>query len=196
MNTRVNIANALTVGRMIAVPLLLAASWNGRHDIFFVLAAYCMLSDIFDGRIARRLGQSSEFGARLDSWADLMMILCGPVCAMWLRPELVRSEWIGIAAVVGGNILAIAIGYAKFGRLTSYHTAAARLAAYIAGAGAIIAITWGWPWLFRVGAAVAVYSVIEEIAITLTLKQWTANVPNVRRARWSRSAPQESRDLA
>jgi phosphatidylglycerophosphate synthase len=177
-----NVANALTVGRMIAAPFLLAASWYGRYDIFFGLAVYCMLSDIFDGRIARWLGQASEFGARLDSWADLLMILCGPVCALWLRPELVRSEWIGLAAIVGGNISAVAIGYAKFGRLTSYHTAAARFTAYIAGAGAIVAITWGWPWLFRLGAAVAVYSVIEEIAITFTLKQWTANVPSLARA--------------
>jgi phosphatidylglycerophosphate synthase len=181
--TRFNVANALTVGRMVAVPFLLAASWHGRHDIFFGLAAYCMLSDIFDGRIARWLGQSSEFGARLDSWADLMMILAGPICAVWLRPELVRSEAIGVAIVVGGSVLAVIIGYAKFGRLTSYHTTAARLTAYLAGAGAIIAITWGWPWLFRLGAAVAVYSVLEEIAITFTLKQWTANVSSIALAR-------------
>ena len=186
--SQVNVANALTVGRMVAVPFLLLASWNGRHDIFFILAAYCMLSDIFDGRIARWLGQSSEFGARLDSWADLCMILAGPVCAVWLRPELVRSEWIGVATVVGGSVLAVIIGYAKFGRLTSYHTTAARLTAYLAGAGAIIAVTWGWPWLFRAGAAVAVYSVLEEIAITFTLKQWTANVPSIRHARRVSSA--------
>jgi CDP-diacylglycerol--glycerol-3-phosphate 3-phosphatidyltransferase len=188
MNSRVNVANALTVGRMACVPFLLLASWNGRHDIFFGLAAYCMLSDIFDGRIARWLGQSSEFGARLDSWADLLMILGGPVCAVWLRPELVRSEWMGVAAVVGGSVLAVIIGYAKFGKLTSYHTTAARLTAYLAGAGAIIAITWGWPWLFRLGAAVAVYSVLEEIAITFTLEQWTANVPSLRYARRGFSA--------
>lgn len=181
--THVNVANALTVGRIVCVPWLLAASWHGRHDIFFALASYCMLSDIFDGRIARWLGQSSEFGARLDSWADLMMILAGPVCAVWLRPELVRSEWIGVATVVGGSVLAVIIGYAKFGRLTSYHTAAARLTAYLAGAGAIVAITWGWPWLFRAGAAVAVYSVLEEMAITFTLTHWTANVRSLAVAR-------------
>ena len=188
--SKVNVANALTVGRMAAVPFLLAASWYGRPNVFFALAAYCMLSDIFDGRIARWLGQSSEFGARLDSWADVMMILCGPVCAAWLRPELIRSESMAVSAVVGGNILAIVIGYAKFGRLTCYHTIAARLTAYIAGAGAIIAITWGWPWLFRLGAAIAVYSVLEEIAITFTLKAWTANVSSLKRAitmeAWSR----------
>lgn len=187
--TRVNVANALTVGRMVCVPLLLAASWHGRYDIFFGLASYCMLSDICDGRIARWLGQSSEFGARLDSWADLMMILGGPVCAVWLRPELVRSEWISVATFVGGSVLAVIIGYAKFGRLTSYHTTAARLTAYLAGAGAIVAITWGWPWLFRAGAVVAVYSVLEEMAITFALSEWTANVASLSHARRGSSAP-------
>ena len=178
-----NVANVLTVGRMICVPFLLLAAWRGRHDIFFALAAYCMASDILDGWVARRLGQSSEFGARLDSWADLLMILGGPVCAVWLQPQLVCSEWIGIASVGGGSLGAVVIGYAKFGRLTSYHTTAARLTAYLAGAGAIIAITWGWPWLFRLGATAAVYSVLEEIAITFTLKQWAANVPSLTAAR-------------
>lgn len=176
-------ANALTISRMVATPFLLLVAWQGRHDLFFVLASYCMLSDILDGRIARWLGESSEFGARLDSWADLMMILGGPVCAAWLQPQLIRTEWVGVAVVVGGNVLAIAIGFAKFGRLTSYHTTAARLVAYVAGAGAIVAITWGWPWLFRAGAAIAVYSVCEEMAITLRLKTWTANVPSLRSLR-------------
>jgi CDP-diacylglycerol--glycerol-3-phosphate 3-phosphatidyltransferase len=156
-----NVANALTVGRIVAAPILLVAAWHGRHDWFFALALYCMVSDICDGKIARWLGQSSEFGARLDSWADLLMLLAGPFCAAWLQPQLIRSEAPFLAAVVGGNVLAIVIGFAKFGRLTSYHTTAARLMAYVAGAGAIVAITWGWPWLFRAGAFVALYSVAE-----------------------------------
>jgi CDP-diacylglycerol--glycerol-3-phosphate 3-phosphatidyltransferase len=177
------VANALTIGRMVAAPLLVWVAWLGRHDWFFALAAYCMLSDIFDGRIARWMGQASEFGARLDSWADLLMILGGPVCAWLLQPQLIRSEWPGLAVVVGGNIVAVIYGFAKYGRLTSYHTAAARLTAYVAGAGAIVAITWGWPWLFRAGALLAVYSVLEEIAITATLPTWRANVPSFNHAR-------------
>ncbi len=182
-----NVANALTIGRIVAAPLLLVAAWHGRHDWFFALAVYCMLSDIFDGRIARWLKQSSEFGARLDSWADLLMLIAGPFCAMWLQPQLLRSEALFLASVVGGNVLAIMIGVGKFGRLTSYHTTAARLMAYIAGTGAIVAITWGWPWLFRAGALVAIYSVAEEIAITFTLAAWTANIPSLAAARAHRT---------
>lgn len=178
-----NVANALTIGRIVAMPLMLAAAWQGRHDWFLGLALYCMLSDIFDGKIARWLKQASEFGARLDSWADLLMIIGGPFCAAWLQPQLLSSEAWFVTAVVGGNLLAVAVGLGKFGRLTSYHTTAARLTAYIAGAGAIVAITWGWPWLFRAGALVAVYSVAEEMAITFTLAGWTANIPSLAAAR-------------
>jgi CDP-diacylglycerol--glycerol-3-phosphate 3-phosphatidyltransferase len=178
-----NVANVLTVGRIVAAPCLLVAAWHGRHDIFFGLALYCMLSDIFDGKIARALGQQSDFGARLDSWADLLMVLAGPFCAWWLEPQLFASEALWVAIVVGGNLLAIAIGFVKYRRLTSYHTRAARLMAYLAGGGAIVAITWGWPWLFRVGAAVAIYSLAEEIAITAVLPTWTPNVRTLAHAR-------------
>jgi CDP-diacylglycerol--glycerol-3-phosphate 3-phosphatidyltransferase len=178
-----NVANALTIGRMLAVPLILVAAWRGSHETFLWLAVYCMVSDIVDGKIARWLGQSSEFGARLDSWADQMMFLGGPIAAAWLQPQLLKSELPFVLAVVGGNIVAVAYGYYKFGQLTSYHTRAAVLTAYIAGAGAIIAITWGWPWLFRAGALVAIYSVAEEIVISFTLDVWTANVPSLAMAR-------------
>jgi phosphatidylglycerophosphate synthase len=178
-----NVANALTIGRMIAVPFILYAAWRGSHTAFFWLAVYCMVSDIIDGKVARWLKQSSEFGARLDSWADQMMFFGGPIAAAWLQPDLLRSEWPFVLAVVGGNVIAVALGYARFRQLTSYHTRAAVLTAYIAGAGAIIAITWGWPWLFRAGALVALYSVAEEIAITFTLPAWTANVPSLAAAR-------------
>ncbi|MEI6246450.1 MAG: CDP-alcohol phosphatidyltransferase family protein [Acidobacteriota bacterium] len=178
-----NVANALTIGRIIAMPIIVIAAWQGRHDVFLWLAVYCMLSDIFDGKIARWLGQASEFGARLDSWADQMMVIGGVIAAALLQPQLIRSEAPFLLFVVGGNFLAIGIGWRKFGRLTSYHTTAARLMAYIAGAGAIVAITWGWPWLFRAGALVAIYSAAEEIGISFTLDVWTANVPSLAVAR-------------
>lgn len=180
---RFNVGNALTIGRIIVAPIILVAAWHGRHDVFLWLAVYCMLSDIFDGKIARWMGQASEFGARLDSWADQLMVVSGVLCAMWLQPQLIHSELPFVLFVVGGNFLAIGLGWRKFGRLTSYHTTAARLMAYIAGAGAIVAITWGWPWLFRAGALVAIYSAAEEIAITFTLDAWTANVPSLAVAR-------------
>jgi CDP-diacylglycerol--glycerol-3-phosphate 3-phosphatidyltransferase len=168
---------------MVCAPLMMTSAWFGRHDIFLVLAVYCMLSDIFDGKIARWRGESSDYGAQLDSWADQLMFLAGPFCAWWLQPQLVRNEAPLIMLIVGGNLLAIGAGFAKFGRLTSYHTRASRLTAYLAGAGAIIGIATGWPWLFRIGALVSAYATIEELVITATLREWMANIPSMAAAR-------------
>ena len=178
MRIPLNIPNALSLARIAAAPMMLLAAWHGHRLAFLWLAVFCMGSDIIDGKIARWLGQTSDFGARLDSWADLTMIASGPFCAWWLKPELVRTEAIALGAVMGSYALAIIVGYAKFGRLTSYHTRAATLSAYFVGAGAIMGIAGGTPWLFRLGALLVAYAEIEEVAISGTLREWRANVPS------------------
>ncbi len=45
---------------------VLRAAWHGHRLTFLWLAAFCMGSDIIDGKIARGLGQTSDIGARLD----------------------------------------------------------------------------------------------------------------------------------
>jgi len=138
-----------------------------------------MVSDIVDGKLARWLGQTSEIGARLDSWADVAMMAAGPFCAVWLRPDLVRTEALFVALVLGGYAVAIAAGYAKFGRLTSYHTRAATLAAYFIGAGVILGIGGITTWVFRIGALLVACAELEEVAITWALPEWRANVPSL-----------------
>ena len=182
MHIPLSIPNVLSLARIAAAPMMLLAAWHGHRLTFLLLAVFCMGSDIIDGKIARWLGQTSVIGARLDSWADLAMIASGPFCAWWLRPELVRTEAIALGVVVGGYALAIIVGYAKFGRLTSYHSRAATLSAYVVGAGAIMGIAGGPTWLFRLGALLVAYAEIEEVAISCALREWTANVPSLTHA--------------
>jgi phosphatidylglycerophosphate synthase len=67
--TQLNAPNALSAFRVLCVPLLLALAWNGATGIFLILFAPALLSDVLDGVLARKLGQESEFGARLDQWS-------------------------------------------------------------------------------------------------------------------------------
>ena len=94
-----NAANCITVGRMLfsaALPFL-----SPRSAAFGVLYLLCGLSDGLDGLVARKTGTESQFGARLDSAADLLFLT---VCAATLLPLLRLDAWIwiwvaGIAAV-------------------------------------------------------------------------------------------------
>jgi CDP-diacylglycerol--glycerol-3-phosphate 3-phosphatidyltransferase len=54
--------------------------------MFLALFAIALLSDVLDGVLARRLKQESDFGARLDQWADFAVGL-PPFGAWWLAGD-------------------------------------------------------------------------------------------------------------
>ena len=171
-----NLPNALSALRLLLAPVLLVLAWYGRERAFVVIFTLSLLTDLFDGKIARWLGQTSELGARLDSWADFATYMTVPLGAWWLKPEFVRQELVFFVAVVASYTVPVLVGYAKYGRLTSYHTRGAVIAAYALGAATVLVFAAGWAWPFRLAALVLVAAELEEIAITAVLPEWRANV--------------------
>jgi CDP-diacylglycerol--glycerol-3-phosphate 3-phosphatidyltransferase len=78
---------------------------------------------------------------------------------------------------MGGILFPILLGFLKFGRLTSYHTRAARFSAVLLGIAAPLLLVGGPAWPFRSAILVFLLAELEEIAITLRLKRWQANIP-------------------
>ena len=62
--------NFVTGLRMVGTFLLLFT--KAFSPAFYVVYSICGISDVLDGFLARRTGTASEFGARLDSVADLL----------------------------------------------------------------------------------------------------------------------------
>lgn len=105
-----NIPNLLTLGRIIAIPLVLLMfylpdSWLSPPDknfcagMIFVVAA---ITDWFDGYLARKLKQTSSFGAFLDPVADKLMV----AATLIILVRLGRVEDY-IAAIIIGREIAI-----------------------------------------------------------------------------------------
>lgn len=105
-----NIPNLLTLGRILAVPLVLLMfylpdSWLTIEEksfwagLIFVIAA---VTDWFDGYLARVLGQTSPFGAFLDPVADKLMVAATLVILLYLG----RVDPF-IAAIIIGREIAI-----------------------------------------------------------------------------------------
>ncbi len=75
-----NIANALTVLRLVLVPVfLLALFHDGGHDsgwriVAFAVFAAAAITDRFDGELARRRGLITEFGKLADPIADKALV--------------------------------------------------------------------------------------------------------------------------
>lgn len=107
MSTLYNLPNLLTFLRILLIPVLvlvfyLPVSWAAPvATSVFVLAA---LTDWLDGYLARRLGQTSPFGAFLDPVADKLMVATALVLIVQANPHY----WVALpAAVIIGREIVI-----------------------------------------------------------------------------------------
>ncbi len=177
--SRLTLPNLLTGFRFVAAPGLLWLAWHGHAIAFMVLLALGFLSDLLDGMVARWTGQVSEFGAILDSWADVVNYLTIAVGCWWLWPEIFVREWLYVGLVVGSCILPALAGFGKFGCFTSYHTWSVKLAAACMGISLYILFFGGPMWPFQLAAVLCMVAAIEEILITALLPQPKSDVRSI-----------------
>lgn len=168
--------NMLTCFRFFSAPAMLFFAWSGDGDLFLLLLALTFLSDLLDGMAARLLGQESEFGAILDSWADLLVYITIAVSTWWLWPEVIKREQWYVVITVLSYLLPVSIGLYKFHAVTSYHTWLVKCAVAIMGTSLFLLFIFGMVWPFRFAAFVCLVSAIEEILITYSLPELRSNV--------------------
>lgn len=118
---RWSLADTATAARIVlSVPLVLVPFGSLRFFLFYTVAG---LTDGIDGYLARRSGTAGEFGARLDSIADLifysaMLHRAAPV--LWQR--LPGAIWFAVGAVVLVRVGAYAVAAVKYRRFAALHT--------------------------------------------------------------------------
>ncbi|MBE0540004.1 MAG: CDP-alcohol phosphatidyltransferase family protein [Verrucomicrobia bacterium] len=175
----VTLPNLLSGVRLLLVPVLLWLAWIGHARIFFGCLIVSILTDAFDGLLARRLHQITELGAKLDSWADFATWCSLPLCGWWLRPQILRDEAVFLCAGLSLYFIAVLVGFLKFKRLTNYHTWGGKLSAIAVAAAVIVFFAGGPGWPFRIAMPIVMLASLEEIVITLILPARRANIPSV-----------------
>lgn len=104
---RINVADAVTLSRVVLSPLLLFVdpySWT-----FLALFLVCGATDVLDGWLARRLKIESEFGGKLDSFADLVMFLV-LFYVVISNVDIPMIVWVMVAAIVVIKVASFVIG--------------------------------------------------------------------------------------
>ena len=113
-------ANIITGIRIIcSIVLLFVPVFS---PLFYTLYIVAGVSDMIDGTVARKTGTVSEFGSKLDTAADFVLVL---VCLLKLIPVLHIPTWlilwiIVIAVIKGINLIS---GYVMRKKLVVLHTA-------------------------------------------------------------------------
>ncbi len=182
------VPNLLSALRLVLAPVLLLLAFKGEASWFLLCLASSLSSDVIDGWVARHYRLTSELGAKLDSWGDLATYSSVAVSAWWLWPEIILQQaWWVVAALVA-YVLPTLLGFLKFSRLTSYHTWGAKLSSILMGGAFLLLFVWNIAWLFHVATIVLIIAEIEEIAITLVLREWKTNVATIVHAWRSRAS--------
>ena len=174
-----NLPNLLSAFRIACVPVLLPLAWNGAMASFLALFGLGLLSDVLDGAIARRFDLESEFGARLDQWADFALWLAFPVGAWWLWPEIVLREAPYVIIAIVCLLLPTAIAYAKYRAVPGYHTWTAKLSSVLMGIAVPLLLIFDVAGPFRVAALFQLVCAIDELGITFLLAECRHDVPSV-----------------
>lgn len=184
------IPNLLSAFRLACVPVLLALAWSGAEGAFLVLFGLGLLSDVLDGALARRLGQETELGARLDQWGDFALWLTLPFGAWWLWRDVVLREVPYAVFAIVCMVVPTAIAYAKYRAVPGYHTWSVKFGAIVMGIGVALLLLFDVAWPFRAAALFQLVCAVDEIGITLLLSECRHDVPSVlHAARLRRTGP-------
>lgn len=187
--SRRNVPNALSALRVACVPVLLALAWRGEVTPFLAVFALGLVSDVLDGALARRLGQASEFGARLDQWADFALWAVLPLAAWWLWPAILSREKGYVVLAVVCMLTPTAVAYGKYREVPGYHTWSVKLGSVLMGVSAPLLLLFDVAWPFRAAAVFQLVCAIDELGITALLAECRHDVPSVFHALRLRRAP-------
>ena len=121
MEGKMNLPNSITAARMAGTAALLLV--RPLTPGFYILYTLTGLTDVLDGWIARRTGTASDFGARLDSAADLLfyaVVLCRllPILDVRMPPEI----WYAVGGVLLLRLLGYAVAAVRYRKFAALHT--------------------------------------------------------------------------
>ncbi len=178
-----NLPNALSALRLLLAPWLLWCAHAGWQEQFLGWLALTLFTDLLDGHLARRWGQTTALGVKLDSWGDLTTYAVMVLGLMWLWPQrFAREAWF-LYLAMGFYLIPVVTNLLKFGELPRYHTWAAKASAVLMAPGYYLLALWDSAWLFRLVVLFHIWVALEEVIIIVILTRRQHDVPTLFHAR-------------
>jgi phosphatidylglycerophosphate synthase len=186
---------ALTLLRAALGPVVVVLALTHQESGWFATCLIlALLSDYFDGVIARHLRIATADLRRLDSIADSIFYVAALFAAWHLRSELLLPYLPSLGVLFALEIARYALDYRKFGKEASYHMWSSKawgLALFTGFFALLVYDVAGWP--VSVAIYVGIVADLEGLAISLVLPRWQADVPTIFHAIRLRAAEQPGR---
>lgn len=160
---------------------ILGIGQTEHHEIWIsILMIFGLMTDIFDGIIARMLKISTEKLRILDSNVDQFFWLLVIGTIFYLNIDFIIDEIIWISAILFLEAAAYAISFKKFNKTIATHSILSKiwtitLVVFLVD----LVLHSDSHILFYICAALGIISRAEIIWIILNLKNWTTDVPSL-----------------
>jgi cardiolipin synthase len=172
------VINGITMYRVVTAPLLLVLLFTHHYDLFKWLLAISFFTDFIDGYLARKYKVSSIFGTRLDSIGDDLTIVVAMIGFFVMNPDFIKQQIILFILIFLLFIVQTIFAVSRYGKITSFHTYLAKIAAILQGVFLLLFFFTGKPniFLFYAAAIITMLELIEETILVYLLPQWKTNV--------------------
>ncbi|ENV08449.1 hypothetical protein F966_03123 [Acinetobacter higginsii] len=171
----------LLLGFLIVVVTLLQPSFYPLYTVVFLTLG--LMSDIFDGIIARHLGVSDEKLRRLDSNIDQIFFICA-IASIYLQQPVFFKQYIwSILVLILFEVAIYMVSFIKFRKEVATHSLGAKIWTLFLFALLVqVTLTGQSQILFWIVFWLGLLTRAEIIAIILVLKQWQNDVPSLKQA--------------
>lgn len=170
--------NSITLYRIITAPLLVYLLLTNELDWFKWLLGVSFFTDLIDGELARSYQVTSILGTRLDSIGDDLTVLVAIFGLWYLNADFLLQEWTVLVPLVFLFLFQMGSALFRYGKITSFHTYLAKLAALMQGIFLLSYFFLGTEQYALFYAAVVITSIelLEEIILVYWLPEWESNV--------------------
>lgn len=157
--------------------ILMAAVLGWRGSTLFAIAALAMLSDLFDGVIARKLRLDTERIRQVDSRVDTVFYFAAGAALLYRFPGVWHQYEFWIAALAIVELGRMAFEWRKFGRAAAYHMWSAKAwgLAMLLGFGEVT-LRGHAGLLFVVALVLGFITNLEGLAASVLFRQWHYDV--------------------
>lgn len=174
---------ALIYSRLIiGIVILIISYYHIAHYNFIAVTLFTigLLTDIFDGIIARRMNISTQNLRRLDSTIDLAFFIMVAIATFIECPQFFYDNHIKLIILLGLEALTYLVCFLKFRKEVATHAISSKAWALIVFATLVqIMVSCNSTILFQICFYTGVLTRLEIIGILFLLRKWTNDVPSV-----------------
>lgn len=175
---------ALTTARLLLAPVLVGLVYASAPGIAFAaVVIVALVSDYFDGVIARRLGVATPELRTFDSRADLVFYAAAAWVVWRQHPDVARSIAVPALIVIGLDLARYVFDLAKFGRDVAYHAWSSKAWGLALAVALVLLLGFGITQPFvPIAVGLGLIAQVEGLGISVILPVWSTDVPTIFRA--------------